>query len=82
MNNNNFKAPDYFNINNNVRETSQKCLGPNNFFKTCLEKDKNVIYGSDKPISESCPIITGTTEKNCNSLWNNMTKRKSLVKDY
>ena len=52
-----FKTETYFNISNNVKEIEQKtCVGPNNFFKQCLEK--NVIYGSEKPIKEDCVVIT------------------------
>ena len=73
-----FNTGTYFNISNNVKEIEKKtCVGPNNFFKQCLEK--NVIYGSEKPIKEKCPVITGTTDVPCNSLWNNLTRRKTLV---
>ena len=43
------------------------------------ESNKNVIYGNERPMKEECPVITGTTEIPCNSIWNNLTKRKSLV---
>ena len=73
-----------FQISNkyNITEKNKDCLGPNNYFKQCLEKNKNVIYGNERPMKEECPVITGTTEIPCNSLWNNLTKRKSIVKDY
>tara|TARA_B000000460_G_C21428496_1_gene354062 strand:+ start:269 stop:517 length:249 start_codon:yes stop_codon:yes gene_type:complete len=75
-----FDTPNYFKISNNVVENqSAKCLGPNNFFKNCLDNEKNVIYGSEKPIKEKCTVITGETEVKCNSLWNNLTRRKTLV---
>ena len=60
----------------------------NCFITQGMEKDckPNVEYGFHKPLNESCPLITGQLnngpEKNCSSLWNNMTRRKSLVKDY
>jgi len=73
-----FNTGTYFSVSNNVKEFDQKtCVGPNNFFKKCLEK--NVIYGSEKPIKEDCVVITGTTDVPCNSLWNNLTRRKTLV---
>lgn len=71
MNNNLFSVTNKFNV------SEKKEVGPNNYFKQCLEK--NVIYGSEKPIKEKCPVITGYTETPCNSIWNNLTKRKSLV---
>ena len=68
---------EQFSVSNKFINTEKKCLGPNNYFKQCL--DKNVIYGNERPIKEKCPVITGTTETPCNSIWNNLTKRKSLV---
>jgi len=79
--NNPFLKP-IFKISNNFQVTEKSCNGPNNYFEQCLNKDQNVINGSERPIQEKCPVITGQTEIPCNSLWNNMTKRKSLVKDY
>ncbi len=74
-----FQTPQ-FQISNKFNNIpSQNCLGPNNFFKKCLESNKNVIYGNERPMKEECPVITGTTEIPCNSIWNNLTKRKSLV---
>ena len=73
-----FNTGTYFHITNGVKENTDKnCVGPNNFFKQCLEK--NVMYGSEKPIPEKCPIITGQSDMPCNSLWNNLTRRKTLV---
>ena len=50
-----------------------------NYFKSC--QTPSVMWGSDKPQKESCPTDyvdhTGTP---CHSLWNNMTKRKSIVR--
>ena len=69
-----------FHISNKFNNIpSENCLGPNNFFKQCLENKKNVIYGNERPMKEECPVITGTTDTLCNSIWNNLTKRKSLV---
>ena len=75
-----FQTPQ-FQVSNkfNVSEKDNTCMGPNNYFKQCLEKNKNVIYGSERPIKEACPVITGTTDVPCNSIWNNLTRRKTLV---
>ena len=41
---------------------------------------------NNNQLNEQCPIITGNLNNGpangCTSPWNNMTKRKSLVKDY
>ena len=76
MNRRPFNTGTYFSISNNIGIEKNMCW-PNNFFKQCLEK--NVIYGSERPIKEECVVITGTKETPCNSLWNNLTKRKTLV---
>lgn len=48
--------------------------------------EPSVPQGYHKPLNETCPQITGVLNKGpedgCTSIWNNMTKRKSLVKDY
>ena len=75
-----FKQPSYFKISNDFKVTNNNnCLGPNNFFQKCLSEEKDVVYGSERPIQEKCTIITGQPKTQCNSLWNNMTKRKTLV---
>ena len=87
-------TPVYFSISNDINNNNNKlrenlsneegkvnkCLNEVNYFRSC--KRKSVIYGSDKPVSEKCPVITGDLDVNCNSLWNNLTRRKTLVKDY
>ena len=48
-----------------------------------LNNERNVMFGSNKPVDEKCPNITGdltydpTTSGN--SLWNNSTRRKVIV---
>ena len=74
-----FNTPNYFNMSNVEENKDSKCLGPNNFFKKCLDNEKNVIYGSERPMKEKCPVITGETEVKCNNTWNNLTRRKTLV---
>ena len=49
-----------------------------------IEREPTVSGGFHKPIAESCTQITGLTGPgdSTTSLFNNMTRRKSLVKDY
>ena len=75
--NNPFNKP-LFKVSNNFKISEKACTGPNNYFKQCLDNN-NAIYGSDKHIKEECPVITGTPDVPCNSLWNNLTRRKSLI---
>ncbi len=75
----------YFGIDNNINrnvnvDNSNNCLNNMNYFRQCVKP--SVMQGYSKPLKEECPVITGEMSDNCNSLWNNMTKRKSLVKDY
>ena len=44
----------------------------------------SVFGGYYKPVAETCTQITGLTgpEESTTSLFNNMTRRKSVVKDY
>jgi len=46
-----------------------------NYFQTC--EAGSAYWGSDKPVRDDC--ITPQVGKPCNSLWNNLTKRKSVV---
>lgn len=57
----------------------ENCNSSTDFFPN--SKKMNVESGYHKPINEKCPVITGTPN-GTNSLWNNMTRRKSIVKDY
>ena len=57
----------------------ETCNTSTDFFP--YSKDINVESGFNKPINEKCPVITGTPS-GTNALWNNMTRRKSIVKDY
>ena len=63
-------------------DTNQKCSETQGFSSTCTE---DVKFGFHKPLNEVCKDINNDNNyynENCNSIWNNMTKRKSLVKDY
>ena len=49
-----FNTGTYFSISNNVKEIEQKtCVGPNNFFKQCLEK--NVIMVQKNLLKKNVP---------------------------
>ena len=73
-------------VNNQLFTTDK---GTNNCFPTQSYKEScqpSVMYGYNKPLNEQCPMITGHLNKGpeevCSYPWNNLTKRKSLVKDY
>tara|TARA_B100000902_G_C27182938_1_gene849873 strand:- start:788 stop:1060 length:273 start_codon:yes stop_codon:yes gene_type:complete len=83
-----FQNPDFF---KKSIEVETEFIGPKQ--KNCLTSDKyksscneDVIFGNEKPIGEECTKLEGTLsfgpDTSCSSVWNNMTKRKSLVKDY
>jgi len=57
----------------------ESCNSSTDFFKNC--SGKNVSSGYYKPLKEECTVITGTPSGTA-ALWNNMTRRKSIVKDY
>ena len=48
-----------------------------------LSKDTDVMFGTNKPVDEKCPNITGNLtydpSNSQNSLWNNSTRRKVIV---
>lgn len=60
---------------------SGNCLNTQGYTKTM---EPNTTVGYHKPINELCKDIAGenNTLHQGASIWNNMTKRKSLVKDY
>lgn len=69
----------------NVLKSDNNCL---NAVEYTVTPNENVMYGYHKPLNEICKPIytnhfnTGPDNSNTGSIWNNMTKRKSLVKDY
>ena len=80
------KDSDFYQTNNqNVKKTDNNCLDTQEYKPT---GPANVMKGYHKPLNEVCkPIYNNLTNndptKNSTiSIWNNMTKRKSLVKDY
>jgi len=48
-----------------------------------LNNNFNVMFGSNKPLNEECPIISGNltydNRTSGNNIWNNSTKRKIIV---
>ena len=75
------QIPDFF--KNTQVKIGDGCKGPVPFKKDCKPL---VIDGYHKPLNESCTAITGHLEggpeDSCTGVWNNLTKRKSIVKDY
>ena len=48
-------------------------------YKKECEK-KNVLWGSNKPIDQTClPTKIQMEGEPCNNIWNNSTKRKTIV---
>jgi len=85
LNNNRSIFGNHSNYFTNKKDTNIKkkeCMKINNNFINC---EPNIIYGSSHPINEKCILITGQLRDgpndNCSSIWNNLTKRKTLVKD-
>ncbi|MBE18312.1 MAG: hypothetical protein CMH79_06075 [Nitrospinae bacterium] len=71
-----------FYITNTVEINKEKnCLQSQGYNKECKP---DVLMGYHKPIKEGCKFTTNNPplSDGCTSIWNNMTKRKSLVKDY
>jgi hypothetical protein len=64
-------------------QKDKNCILLEKWSQTCSAAVPN---GYHKPLNEKCPAITGALDfgpdKGCTSIWNNMTKRKSVVKDY
>ena len=76
-------ANAFFNKDYQVKTTKDKNCFPTQKYKEDCTPDP--MYGYQKPLKEQCATITGgmvPPEEQCNSLWNNMTRRKSLIKDY
>ena len=55
---------------------------PNNFgnyFDRCTKESESAYWGSNKPVKDNC--LTPQMGKPCHNIWNNVTKRKTIV-DY
>lgn len=61
----------------------KNCTTNDTYTSTCSE---DVIFGNNKSLEEYCPQINNNLNydpgTSCSSVWNNMTRRKTLVKDY
>lgn len=69
---------------NVFKKSSQNCYPTQGYI---TKEIPSIDMGFHKPLSENCTLITGQlskgpTEVSSVSPWNNMTKRKSIVKDY
>ena len=76
-------ANAFFNKDNQIDTKKDKNCFPTQEYKEECSPDP--MYGYQKPLKEQCATITGgmvSPEEQCNSLWNNMTRRKTLIKDY
>jgi len=76
-------ANAFFNKDNKIDTKKDKNCFPTQEYKEDCSPDP--MYGYQKPLKEQCATITGgmvSPEEQCNSLWNNMTRRKTLIKDY
>ena len=70
----------FINKDYQVKTSKEKNCFPTQEYKEECSPDP--MYGYQKPLKEQCATITGgmvPPEEQCNSLWNNMTKRKSLI---
>lgn len=75
--------PSQFKMTNKVStsgelKTDSSCQPSFTYFEN--DSDPNVYWGSNKPMEEVCPTDykPHTGEPN-HSIWNNLTKRKSIV---
>ena len=65
-----------------VKEEGNNCLNTPEIIES---KNINVSYGYHKPLNEICKPVdtnhfnTGPDESNTGSIWNNMTRRKSVM---
>jgi len=77
------QTPSYFRMVNKVKtsgdlKTDATCQPSFDYFRQ--SNTPQVNWGSDKPMVEMCPPkYKGHTGVPTHSIWNNMTKRKSVV---
>lgn len=75
----------YSNITNQYKVTEDKSqcnpFGQSNnfgnYFQQCTKESQSAYWGSNKPVPDNCLKPNEGTP--CNSLWNNLTRRKSIV---
>jgi hypothetical protein len=85
----NVKTPQTLAISNAFALSSNKQDGCNpsgdtnnfgNYFQSCSLDQTQAYWGSQKPAPDRCSAgLKGHEGVPCNSLWNNLTKRKSVV---
>ena len=69
-------------IETNDKSNCNPFNSPNNFgnyFDKCLNNNSSPVWGSNKPVRENC--MNPMMGKPCHNIWNNSTKRKTIV-DY
>ena len=77
------EVPSYFKMLNKVQTSGEPkkdsiCQPSFDYFRSCSKEQ--VGWGSSKPIEEVCPMNYVPHEGTpTHSVWNNMTKRKSIV---
>tara|TARA_B100001123_G_C14597275_1_gene744421 strand:+ start:67 stop:333 length:267 start_codon:yes stop_codon:yes gene_type:complete len=77
------QVPSYFKMINNVKTSGaskddSSCQPSFDYFQKGT--NKQVMWGSSKPMKEVCPQnYKPHTGNPTHSIWNNMTKRKSIV---
>ena len=75
-------VPTTFNMinsvkSNNVNSNDTTCQVSFNYFNNGSQG--NVYWGSEKPMDETCIQDKAHTGKPTHSMWNNSTKRKTIV---
>jgi len=85
----NVQTPQNLAVSNVFQKTSDKQTDCNpfgdtnnfgNYFKSCPLDQAQAYWGSNKPAPDQCtPGLKAHEGIPCNSLWNNLTKRKSVV---
>ena len=48
-----------------------------NYFQQCSQNSQSAYWGSNKPVPDKC--LEPQKGQPCTSLWNNLTRRKSVV---
>tara|TARA_B100001094_G_C18038527_1_gene723804 strand:+ start:644 stop:934 length:291 start_codon:yes stop_codon:yes gene_type:complete len=81
----NINTPNYVKIDNKFTLTKDKTqCNPfkqsnhfGNYFQQCSKESQSAYWGSQKPVPDKC--LTPQVGNPCNSIWNNLTRRKSVV---
>ena len=81
-------VPNYNLISNKyqlTRDTTdcnpfQKSNNFGNYFQKCNTESQSALWGSERPVPDRCNINHQPHKgQPCTSIWNNLTKRKSVV---